>query len=221
WSKVSKILRDYDEVKIDDCKEDIDTLLVFAGLFSAVLTAFNIESYRALQQDTTVESLRVLEQISLQIAGFAVTNGTSHSAIPAFSNTPSSFTPSSSAVRINALWFSSLVCSLITASLGILVKQWLREYMARDTISPRAHVRIRRFRLLGLLRWRVFEIASFLPLLLQVALALFLIGLGEFLRLLDPLIGWIITALVIAWLVFYGCSALAPLLSSQCPYKTP
>ena len=47
-----------------------------------------------------------------------------------------------SAVRINALWFTSLVFALVTASLGMLVKQWLREYMAQDSISPEKHLRI-------------------------------------------------------------------------------
>lgn len=32
WTKVAKILREYDEEKIKDCKEDIDTLLVFVSL---------------------------------------------------------------------------------------------------------------------------------------------------------------------------------------------
>ncbi|KAI0323690.1 hypothetical protein GY45DRAFT_1212321, partial [Cubamyces sp. BRFM 1775] len=32
-------------------KSELDTLLVYAGLFSAVLTAFNVESYRLLQPD--------------------------------------------------------------------------------------------------------------------------------------------------------------------------
>ncbi|KAL4245563.1 hypothetical protein ABKN59_010335 [Abortiporus biennis] len=36
WAKVSKVLREYDDDVIKGYKEDMDTLLVFAGLFSAV-----------------------------------------------------------------------------------------------------------------------------------------------------------------------------------------
>lgn len=32
WPAMSKTLRDYDEEKVKDCKEDVDTLLVFVSL---------------------------------------------------------------------------------------------------------------------------------------------------------------------------------------------
>lgn len=32
WAKISKLLRQYDERKIQNCKEDIDTLLVFVNM---------------------------------------------------------------------------------------------------------------------------------------------------------------------------------------------
>ena len=32
WAKISKLLRQYDERKIQNCKEDIDTLLVFVRI---------------------------------------------------------------------------------------------------------------------------------------------------------------------------------------------
>lgn len=32
WTRLSKILHTYDETKVKDCKEDIDTLLVFVSL---------------------------------------------------------------------------------------------------------------------------------------------------------------------------------------------
>ena len=123
-------------------------------------------------------------------------------------------------VRINGLWFSSLICSLVTASLGILVKQWLHEYMSHDSLSPRAHVRIRQFRYEGLVRWRVFEIAAALPFLVQVALVLFFIGLSEFLRELNPTIGWVVTTLILAWATVFISTGVASAFSSQCPYKS-
>ena len=131
------------------------------------------------------------------------------------------FRPSASALWINGFWFSSLACSLITASLGILVKQWLREYMLHDSLSPRAEFRVRNFRYTGLVQGRVFELAALLPVLLQCALLLFFIGLARFLQDLAPVIGWVVTALIACWLVFFVLTTLAPLCWSQCPYKTP
>ena len=47
------------------------------------------------------------------------------------------------ALRVNGLWFASLITSLATASLGMLVKSWLREYLALDTEAPRERLRAR------------------------------------------------------------------------------
>lgn len=131
------------------------------------------------------------------------------------------FTPSSISVYVNGLWFSSLVCSLITASFGILVKQWLREYMAIDSVAAQEFCRVRYTRRQGLIKYRVLEIASFLPLLLQSSLLLFFVGLIEFIRPIHTVIGWVVASLVIIWAFLYVGSTLTPAFSSSCPYTTP
>uniref|UniRef100_A0A0W0EXN4 DUF6535 domain-containing protein n=1 Tax=Moniliophthora roreri TaxID=221103 RepID=A0A0W0EXN4_MONRR len=50
-------------------KEDIDTLLVFAGLFSAVVAAFAIESYQWLSENLADATVALLVQISAQFNG--------------------------------------------------------------------------------------------------------------------------------------------------------
>ncbi|CAL1706568.1 unnamed protein product [Somion occarium] len=217
WRRIAKIARDRDEAKIKDCKEGIDTLLVFAGLFSAVLTAFVVESYRLLQDPTDV-SVQLLQRISQQLGELTTSNASTAASISVSS---SPFTASSSAVRVNVLWFASLVCSLVTASLGILIKQWLHQYMSHDSLSPDGQLRIRHLRREGMVRWRVFEIIAMLPTMLQCALALFLLGLSEFLRTLHPVVGGIISGLILICALFFALAAIAPAFSSQCPYKTP
>ncbi|KAL4254486.1 hypothetical protein ABKN59_003217 [Abortiporus biennis] len=187
WSALSKITGEYDEEKVTNCKEDMDTLLVSAGLFSAVVTAFNVETYKMLYTTST----------------------TSH------------MTPTFSAIRINVLWFSSLVFSLMTASLAMLVKQWLREYLAQECISPQERSRIRHFRHSGLKRWGVFHVAAALPLLLQVALVLFFIGLSDFLRSINHAVGYIVTALITVWFIVFSTTTISPAVVANSPFKTP
>ncbi|KAI0782803.1 hypothetical protein C8Q75DRAFT_702627, partial [Abortiporus biennis] len=70
WATLDGKLKNYDEKMIKDWNEEIDTLLLdslYAGLFSAVLTAFNIESYRGLNLDSSDKSLLVLQQISQEL----------------------------------------------------------------------------------------------------------------------------------------------------------
>ncbi|KAI0795105.1 hypothetical protein C8Q75DRAFT_527725 [Abortiporus biennis] len=153
-----------DEKMIKDWNDEIDTLMVFAGLFSAVLTAFNIESYGKLSPDSSDTSLLTLQHISRQISSFSLNTGFANSTIPPFS--PPSFKAPVAIVRINVLWFTSLVLSLVSASLGMLVKQWLREYVAGDQAPSRKRSRVRQFRHEGLSTWRVFEIMALLLTLL-------------------------------------------------------
>ena len=156
----------------------------------------------------------------MQLSSLAITDRVVNSTIPPFQ--PSLFEPSLSSVRINTLWSLSLTLSLITASLCILVKQWLHEFLARTTQDPKEQVKLRVFRDEGMKGWLVFEFAAFLPLFLQLALLLFFIGFSEFLRELNLIVGWVTTGAILSWLiVFIFLSFIAPMFSSQCPYKAP
>lgn len=125
------------------------------------------------------------------------------------------------AVRVNGLWFASLVVSLATASLSMLVKQWLREYLAMDWASPQDRVRARQYRRPAMDDWKVFEIAAILPVLLQVSLGLFFTGLCFFTASVDLRMGRPTLLLVVGWAFFVVFTTLSPLFSPRCPYKMP
>ncbi|KAK7693021.1 hypothetical protein QCA50_002586 [Cerrena zonata] len=219
WGRISDLIRQYDRDRVEDVKEDIDTLLVFAGLFSAVITTFIVESYKTLQEQSEDTTNQILLQLSAQLASLTLSNNFINSTLPPY--TTSAFVPIRFSVLINTLWLLSLILALVTASLGILVKQWLHELMARDTQDPRRQVKLRFFREIGVQRWQVLEIAAALPLLLQLALLLFFIGLSAFFHNLNPIVTWVVTGVMILWLIFYLFMTFAPAFSSQCPYKTP
>ncbi|KAI0072013.1 hypothetical protein K474DRAFT_1574673, partial [Panus rudis PR-1116 ss-1] len=112
----------YDEGNIRGVKEDMETLLTFAGLFSAALTAFTVESAKQLQPDTDNATVYLLATIALHLNGSSV----DRELISRFR--PSPVSPTSK--HVNGLWLSSLFLSLVTASLAMLAKQWLREFLA-------------------------------------------------------------------------------------------
>ncbi|KAK1230988.1 hypothetical protein PQX77_005905 [Marasmius sp. AFHP31] len=187
WEVIMKEVTALDEGLVGGWKEDIDTLLVFAGLFSAVVTAFVIESYQWLQEapeDTTVALLR---QISQQF------NNTSEP-VPV----PDTFTVSSSVVAINVLWFLSLILALIDALFALLCKQWLQEHRRHThTRTPSEALALRWLRNQSLEKWRVPTILASLPMLLEFALFLFLAGLLELLRTRHP-VPFTIATIVVA-----------------------
>ncbi|KIP06608.1 hypothetical protein PHLGIDRAFT_52468, partial [Phlebiopsis gigantea 11061_1 CR5-6] len=53
WAGVEDHLMKNDTGMMKDYADDIDTLLVFAALFSAILTTFVVQTYQLLQADGT------------------------------------------------------------------------------------------------------------------------------------------------------------------------
>lgn len=173
----------------------------------------------ALTQGPADITQEQLSAISTQLQSFVISNGFINST-QSITGAPQ-FQVSSNTFYTILLWFSSLISSLIAASLAMLVKQWLREYIAMEYLNPQAWARVRNFRHRGLVTWRVFRVAEALPLLLQTSLILFFAGLSYFVRSHHSLIGWIITGFIIAWIVVYQATFTAPMFASNCPYKTP
>ena len=92
------------------------------------------------------------------------------------------FMPTPSDVRINILWFLSLMFSLVTVLIGIVALQWLREHLHRHTdLEPQIALSLHHLNVESLDRWYLPQIFTALPLLLQFALILFLAGVHDFL----------------------------------------
>ncbi len=145
------------------------------------------------------------------------------------------FLPTQVQKRINVYWFLSLLLALSSASTGMLCKQWLQEYIRDAGRSSKDALCVRQMRLEGLSAWKVEAIISTIPLLLQVALVLFFIGVLELLWPLEKTVAipfTVIGAFVISFLLFTTLApstqycyvilrrSLAPL-PPQCPYKSP
>lgn len=115
--------------------------------------------------------------------------------------------------------------SLSAALIGILVKQWLSDYLSTpcttSLATSRDEARVRQFRYQGLVRWRVPEIIAFLPVLLQLSTAFFLIGLVDLLWSLDPLVATIITVFAGASIMFLVVTTILPTLRGDSPHRSP
>ncbi|KAF9257448.1 hypothetical protein L218DRAFT_935778 [Marasmius fiardii PR-910] len=183
WEELTKKMDTLNEDFANGYKDDIDTLLVFAGLFSGVLTAFTLESYKWLQEDPTDTTVALLNATVLLLTGLTQCNST-ESLLPSIDSSPLPlhFTPSSSAVRINTFWFLSLTLTLVDGLFGLLCKQWLRAYQQQtNTHTPGEFLAIRWLRYQSFEHWHVPKILASLPMLLEIALCLFFAGLLELL----------------------------------------
>ncbi|KDN37825.1 hypothetical protein RSAG8_09879, partial [Rhizoctonia solani AG-8 WAC10335] len=91
-------------------------------------------------------------------------------------------TPSATKVFVNMLWLLSLCLSIVVVLITSLVKQWCNSYMSDRIAPPCNQARIRQARFNKLNNWKAVWIVSMLPVLMHVALALFLISLIFFLQ---------------------------------------
>ncbi|KAK7686499.1 hypothetical protein QCA50_010097 [Cerrena zonata] len=217
WLTIQEVMKAKDEAMLKSCREDVDTFLVFAGLFSAVVTYFLVELHRDLQTDTTdVLLAKILLEIQQKNSpGDNLLNRT----IP---DSPLQHDPHLLiSKRLNTLWVASLIVSSITASLAILIKQWLQQYHIDEHVSPQRWLRKYFYRFSGATGWKLFELVYVLPLLLQLSLGLFLLGLCLFFSDEDTqvgLVGWILVSL---WAFMISFVVINPVIYPSSPFKTP
>lgn len=122
-------------------------------------------------------------------------------------------------ILVNVCWFASLVLSLGTASFAILVKQWLQEYIDIGKSTPQQCLRIRHDRHQGVENWGLYRIAAILPFFLQIALALFFVGLCSFTSLVHSSIANTTFCIVGGWAALFLFTLVASMSFPQCPYR--
>ncbi|TFK99318.1 hypothetical protein BDV98DRAFT_510780, partial [Pterulicium gracile] len=161
-------------------KDTVDVLLVFAGLFSAVVATLIGLSIQALQPDYAQATVVVLlELVALQRA---IASGNAAVDVPTSSFTlDTPISPSALDRWVNGHWFTSLAFSLCTALIATIIKQWIQQYRTFTFGSTMKRVFHRQFRHMGLNKWRVPVIIALLPSLLHASLFLFLAGMSLFL----------------------------------------
>ncbi|KAI9462668.1 hypothetical protein F5148DRAFT_212707 [Russula earlei] len=224
WSLYGREARSHDEARIHTLKDDMDGVLIFAGLFSSVLSAFALPKIQDLTVNPLEQSVyyqqqtvRLLAQVSQQIASIGTPTSINPTIPPPFPT----FHPSASDRRVNIVWLVSLVCSLSAALLATLVQQWVRAYMRvfQQSSKPLKTARIRLFLFEGVKFLPV--VAEAVPALVHVSLILFLWGLGDVIKHIDTMV-YITTIVPIAINgFFYFFFVIAPIWNPQSPFRTP
>ncbi|KAF8969145.1 hypothetical protein BDZ97DRAFT_1915508 [Flammula alnicola] len=228
WETCIEKVRGFDGDMCDGWREEVDNLLIFAGLFSAVVTAFVIESYQRLSQDPNDVNTFLLEQILAQIHA---ANTQNTAALNAPLPSPPTFSPSITDIRINIFWFMSLALSLATVLIGVLCTQWLREYERDTPLDPKEAISLRQIRYEGLITWKVPDILTALPVLLHSSLVLFFAGLIDLLWDLNHIVALFVTLISGFVILFIVATTVLPTLqllfmrdkhlrAPQCAYKS-
>ncbi|KAL1707188.1 hypothetical protein EV121DRAFT_278234 [Schizophyllum commune] len=202
WNRIVTLVFKGDSTTCQIYREEIDTLMVFAGLFSGVVTAFIIESYKWLLEEPEDLSAEYLRQILALLANTTVPTIVQASGRPTL--------PDNIVSIINGFWFTSLTLSLSSALIGIVSKQWLREYLRDPGLSNQTNLGVRQVKHEGLSTWYVNAVITSIPLLLQVALFVFLAGVNYLLWHLQSKVAGAISAFSLIILVFFITTTVLP-----------
>ncbi|KAH8817853.1 hypothetical protein DL96DRAFT_1751776, partial [Flagelloscypha sp. PMI_526] len=235
WATYLDEAEAYDHDMIQGFRDTIDSLLVLAGLFSAIIATFVAQTSQSLKPNFSQLNLLVqIEQTALLRTGG---NISAMNIVPSSGITAQTPTFTTADLWINGLFFTSLSISVATALLAALAKQWcqvrfyvdssvtrlttLLAYTSVTSGSARYKVLSRQFRFDGLIKWKLPEIVGSLPLLLHTAFAVFFAGLSFFVYDLHQTLSSSVIFIAITVAILYFGALVLPAIWLECPFRIP
>ncbi|KAG8871472.1 hypothetical protein FRB97_008655, partial [Tulasnella sp. 331] len=211
WHRYDTFADEHDKAFLDRLDRDLDVLLIFAGLFSAINTAFIVLTLTDLGAPNGYQTNALL---ILQLKGAAFSTLTDNDLNPPFS-------PTTAAVRQNCAFLASL-CASVLASAGAMVgKQWIQSYdRAGQTGSHEMQAMRRTEKWLGAEKWGLRPVVESLPMLLLISLGLFFIALGDYLLSTNRQVANVVIAFAVVGATLYGGSVIVAVIDPQCPFQT-
>ncbi|KAG8894556.1 hypothetical protein FRC00_008768, partial [Tulasnella sp. 408] len=209
-------------VEIDDdmttsLREQLDGMLLFAGLFAGVNTAFLALTIPLLSADPADDTNALLNSILMQITSSGSRTETGNSEPPS-----TKFSPARNIIAINALFGLSLALAIISSFLAVLGRQWLVYYRKRRGGGPDQQRWEQLKRRLGAQRWQLELILDdVLPSVLQVGLFIFCISLVMYLHHLSPAISIIVGLPLYSGLAIFALGSICTLWDKFCPFHSP
>ncbi|KAF9783440.1 hypothetical protein BJ322DRAFT_152244 [Thelephora terrestris] len=214
YERYHKEAEEYDKEFMQKHGEDLNTTLIFAGLFSAVTSAFITQVQPQLQSDPNEETAALLRVLIHKIDN--TTFGGEAPALPQWAGPPQTI------IRVQCLLYASLFASLLAAFLAMLGRQWLSRYGSIDLRgSAIERNQDRQRKLNGVNAWYFNQVIESLPLMLQVALLLLGCALSKYLWEIDTTVAVVVAGVTSFGVLFYLYIVAVGVFSIDCPYQTP
>ncbi|KAH7921772.1 hypothetical protein BV22DRAFT_1095901 [Leucogyrophana mollusca] len=212
WATYKREAEDYDSEFLEKYKDDMDIVLIFSGLFSAVSTTFITSMQSSFSADPTATTNVLLMQLihTANTTAFADQNFD----LPANG-------PGSTVIWVQSLIYASLSASLLAALGAVLGKQWLGHYRRRGTGTVDERAMRRQQKLNSFIAWHFHAVLEVLPVLLQISLLLFGVALSAFVWTEQTTVGAVVIGTMALGILFYISITVASLISPDCPFQTP
>src|SRR6266404_4387220 len=241
WSTYLTETKEQDKAMIERWKGEADSAVVFvsvgpptlchcilrvrlrhvfkAGLFSATIAVSIVESYKKLSADPGDEAVMLLTQISRQLVN--ISNGIPLESVAAQSKQP--FHIPAFAIRVNIMWFLSIVLCLACATYGTLIQLWTRRYLVltQGQGTPYKRALLRKFLFNGLEKFHAEQAFNLMGLLLHTSVFLYCVGLIDFIFSINMNIGFVALGYLLFFYLIYGIVTVLPYFFFDSPYGTP
>ncbi|KAG8927236.1 hypothetical protein FRC00_002216 [Tulasnella sp. 408] len=214
------LAEEIDEDMTQGLKEQLDGMLIFAGLFAGVNSAFLALTIPLLSADPADDTNALLAQNNAILIQLLMGRNDTIPANPVLPSTE--FSPSQDIYTINTLFSLSLSFAVISSFLAMLGRQWLVYYRKRGGGGPDARRWAQLKRYLGAERWGLEPILDdVLPSLLQIGLIIFCASLLLYLRHLSPAISLVVGIPMYLGLAFFIGSSFCIFWDKFCPFHSP
>ncbi|KAG9027754.1 hypothetical protein FRB95_007413 [Tulasnella sp. JGI-2019a] len=211
WTRYDLAADAHDKAFIGRLSDNLDVLLIFAGLFSAVNTAFIVLTIADLSAPPAYQTNALLTLILMGANSSTLTTNDL--------NPP--FVPSRDAIRQNSEFFASLCSSVLAAAGAMLGKQWLRTYERTGQIGShekQAELRTRKW--LRLEAWGLRAVVEALPTILLLSVGLFFLALADYLWAKKSPVAIVVIAFMTVGTALYGFMVVAAAIDVYCPFQT-
>ncbi|CAE6429251.1 unnamed protein product [Rhizoctonia solani] len=219
WKAYVKEADKFDMEQVDGWNRSLDVTLIFAALFTAICTAFVIESSKSLKVDATETSARRLDQMTSIL--LVIANASSPQELNSTQIlSPEPFSPRPMDLCINVLWFFSLILSAAVSLVAMLAKEWCYLFISGRIGDPWSQTKRRQQRWEGIENWRMEQVIMILPSFIHLAFLSFAAGLCIYLGDLNWIVAVPAAVVTFGLTLVYVASTLLPLFNRTCPYST-
>ncbi|KIO25510.1 hypothetical protein M407DRAFT_44624, partial [Tulasnella calospora MUT 4182] len=211
WKRYDRLADHHDQKMTDNLNGNLDVLLIFAALFSAINTTFISLTMPSLSPDPSDKTNALLELLVLRADNNSLTSA---------DLTPP-FSPPGVSIGANGILYASLCCSLLAAMGAMLGKEWLQSFDRSGQTGPLDEQgRLRQRKLNGVQEWRMEAILLLLPNLLLFSVTLFFCGLALYLFPINRAIAAIVIISVGLGVTVWCATVVSGAISQHCPYQS-
>ncbi|KAG8919523.1 hypothetical protein FRC01_001247 [Tulasnella sp. 417] len=211
WRRYDRLADIHDKKLTTNLNGNLDVLLIFAALFSAINTTFISITMPDLSPNPSDETNALLRLLVTRADNNTLTQ----------SDFAPPFSANSNSITVNCLLYASLSCSLLAAVGAMMAKEWLQSFDRTGQTGPlEDQARFRQRKYNGVQEWHLEAVIKFLPNLLLLSVIFFFVGICLFLFPINTIVAGIVIAFSGIGAVFSGIVIVAGAVSLTCPYQS-